>query len=284
MKQVIRAGGYAISSNVARPWITIPVEYKTDKNGKMYKPITLVNPIFKECASLTTDSLWHHVFNQASIGKFPKGFTYKDSKLTSRSKSKIKTIEISDDPYETFALCIEFFKLAGGLISETDQQRSKLEYDNIKVKEEDFVSILKHRKNQRDEYIKLFIDEEIKKNNLPSEEFINLNCLVEIGFFLNRFDFKDLIIDENKKCITGVNGLIYNENEKKYSISKDNTIKLTPRPLKRKTEKEGIIDLKWRKFLDDLDKKKKKVTFQNTLMASPNMLRYSNRISEKESP
>lgn len=272
MKQIIRAGGYAVSTIGARPWITTPVEHKKEKQSRLYKQSIVVNPIFKECASITDDSMWQTIFNQAAVGKFPKGFMYKDGKLTSRGKSKVRTIEISEDPIETLTMCIEFFKITGGLISESDQQRNKLEYENIKENGKEVLSNdIKYRKIKRDEYIKSYLENLGKEYNLNKDEMNDLYCLVEIGFFLNRFEYKDINLGEEKDCIYGIDGLVYDNNVKRFVISEKNTIKFTPRPTKKKVVKEGAIDLKWRKFLEDLEKKKRKTNFQSMLLTSPNV-------------
>lgn len=275
MKQVIRAGGYAVSSIGARPWINMPVEQKREKNGRMCKQVPIVHPIFKECAGLTNDPMWQSIFNNASIGKFPKGFNYKDGRLTSRGKSKNKVINISDDPLEVLYLCIEFFKLTAGLTSERDQARNKQEYDSAYEKtNETFESCIKSRKVYREECIRDYLNKLGSQHNLDQDKVYQLICRVELGFFLNRLDYKkDLIIDESKKLIVGIHGLAFDENDKEFFIKEDHPVKLTPRPSKKKIPREGIIDVRWRKFLEDLDKKKKKTTFQNSLLASPHVSR-----------
>jgi hypothetical protein len=278
MKQIIRAGGYAVSTINARPWINMPVEPKREKSGRICKQATIIHPIFKECAALTEDPMWQSVFNQASIGKFPKGFTFKDGRLASKGKSKIRTITIGDDPLEVLYLCIEFFKLTAGLTSERDQARNKKEYDTAYSKDPDtFVSSLRTRKGYREECIRNYLEDLANRHNLDQGSFYHLISLVEIGFFLNKLDYKkDLILDDDKMIVTAINGLTFDNDEKRFYIADDHPLKLAPRTIKKKVTREGIIDQRWRKFLEDLDKKKKKVSFQNSILASPSVSKRTN--------
>ena len=100
---------------------------------------TIVHKIFYECGRLLDDEYWKNVFTKASYGKFPKGFTFKDNKLTYRYKSKVHVQEIPLETSSALKTIVLFMKKTGQIMSECDKRRDQ---EDLELHNECAVNVL----------------------------------------------------------------------------------------------------------------------------------------------
>ena len=214
-----KVGQYAVTASKAKPWLTAPIVHTQSKTRKAKSSAIIVNPIFEECANLTSDSYWILIFNQAAIGKYPKGFTYKEGVITHKRGTKIQRLEIPTSVVDVLPACITFLGKTAGLISPKDAERNREEYDhrisNVKsIYDCTWVDI----KNQELKKL-LFIDYTnylSKIHNLTDEEKRQLATMIHIGTHLGFLNDKNIDFADGK--INDIDGLIFNDENRIFSI------------------------------------------------------------------
>ena len=67
-----RTGGYAIATASSRPWAKTTATTVTGKNKRAKAPPQIVHQLFANWSTLVDDPYWQAMFNNASLGKFPR--------------------------------------------------------------------------------------------------------------------------------------------------------------------------------------------------------------------
>ena len=257
-----RAGNYAVATAKTRPWLSTPIGATTTKSRKSKAQVVISNPLFTECATLTTDPFWISIFTQAAIGKFPRGFSYKENILTYKRGVKISSIEVPTEATLAKDACIMFFGKMAGLLSESDQERTRHEYDQrmlekVALKSCTWSDIKK--KKIRDLLIGTFVQDISRIFELTDKEDDQLSTIVSIGFLLGHFQGKNVAFENGR--ITAIHGLMYDPNNRIFYLDASLVPKVTKSSKSKKTDEEGkegknlsFLNL-WVKFLDNLEKK-----------------------------
>ena len=91
----------------------------------------VVNKIFEECIEYTNDDFWKELLLDASKGRFPKGFMFKDSYLNFRKKQTSSPIRvlIPDDPISAVRVFMDFLKEHKNIYSDNDAEY--MTYNNM---------------------------------------------------------------------------------------------------------------------------------------------------------
>ncbi len=258
-----RAGNYAVATAKTRPWLSTPIGVTTAKSRRSKAQTVIANPLFTECATLTTDPFWISIFTQAAIGKFPRGFSYKEGLLTYKRGVKISSIEVPPEAPLAKDACIAFFGKTAGILSDTDQERTRQEFDRrmhekTSLKACSWSDIKK--KKIRDILIGTFVQDISRIFELTDKEDAQLSTIVSIGFLLGYFQGKNVAFEDGR--ITAINGLMYDPNNRVFYIDPILTPKITKSSKSKKTEEDDGKESKnvsflnlWVKFLEHLEKK-----------------------------
>jgi hypothetical protein len=256
----IKTGSYAVTTVYSMPWAKkeTPTIEKTVKK-KLEKKI--VHPIFEECEKITDDKYWISIMHNCARDKFPRGFFFKNGQLTHRRGNKTKRVLVTDSPIEALSICISFFKTTAGLMSDTDRHRIQKEEEQRLL--ENMSNENLEWKNIKIERIKeILISEFVKditdRTNMNIEQRDQLLTTVRVGFMLKYFASKHIIMHDGK--ITKIEGLLYDEENKKYyidsaAISKKASKKPTGLGIERKIPKYIPYSKLWEKYLLNLEKR-----------------------------
>lgn len=258
----VRAGNYAVTTSKIRPWLSTPVTAAPAKSRRSKTSPIILNPLFEECANLTTDPYWTSIFHQAALGKFPRGFLYKDVYLTYKRGAKITRLEIPTVPVEALSACISFFTKTAGLMSTADQERARQEFEERMA---DTLSIHSCRWDQikkkvRDILIGTFVQEVAESLKLSENEENQLSTTIHLGFFLGYFQNKHVNYENGR--IRSIGGLNQDPQTKIFSIdpsfvpkvAKSSKSKSQCKPDDHPKDKQSFLFL-WLKFLEKFEKK-----------------------------
>lgn len=216
----IRPGGYAVTTVHSMPWLSTQIKKKPVKGSRQKQGPTIVNPIFEECAKLTSDPYWSDLLNAAAHGKLPKGFMYKNGVLTYKiGTKKAKKLTLTEDPVLALESCVKFFKDMAGLRSQADKERERTELDESVVEEATNWNEIKRKKLQ-ELLINEFIYSVVQKMNLDKNKKCQLSTMINRGFLMGYFTNDSVQFSDGS--IQGINGLLYDQDKGEFII--DNKI------------------------------------------------------------
>jgi hypothetical protein len=285
-----KVGSYAISTIDFDTWANEP----SNASSKMRKPRgvkEIVNPIFAECAKVTTDPFWIEKFTQASIGKFPRKFTFHDGVLTYRKGAKTNSVELSSDAFQATQTSLEFFRAHGGIFSTIDQDNSNNVQTTGTFQETiQPVTWKSASKKDRDVLISYFLIAMKKIMNLSDSEVDQLDVTIKVGVFDKYFGDHNITITNNQ--VYSIGGLLWDEAKRKFYID-PNLTPVSSRTYSRKKEEENPVEKKqkdmiptfladWDDYVEFLDKKLasynhkiRKVVINNPNKGKPRLLSLS---------
>lgn len=241
-------GSYAIQGS-GQSWMTTPiVANNKTKVRKVKAPTTILHPIFTQLQEFTTDPMWSSIFGQAALGKFPKGYLYRDGSLSFKRRTKTfrldfdLTLPIS----ELYQQCQTFFRNTSGLQSENEAARPT---QSQSVEEIDEWRLIpkKNRGFMIRNYVRKMANTKIQRDQLLT--------MINLGMYLGYLTNSDVEVSDG--MITHIHGLTMGPNQK-YDFEAGRK----PNPLKRtRTEEEPVEKLEvnflneWNKFLDYYDRR-----------------------------
>jgi hypothetical protein len=253
---------FANSNNFNSPLSLTRTYTDTGKIKKMKTKNTIIYPIFEKCSLLTTDEFWIDLFNKASIGKFKRGFSFKDNYLIfNKNKDKIY---LDVDPVRALNECLYFFKTKAGIQSETDKMMER------KIIESKIVDIQRNIQYTWGDFKKsktkeLFINEYINKvasiHLLNTFEKAQLKYIINYGLIVGCFGNHNIVFKDTK--IQNIDGLLFDPLTRIFSISPSYPPK---KPSNSKSSKKSnVVPLftgkyvsiteKWNKFLQHFENK-----------------------------
>ncbi len=232
------------------------------KSKKQKSKVTVLYPIFEKCSILTTDEFWIDIFTKASIGKFKRGFSFKDNYLVfNKNKDKIY---LSSDPITAINECLYFFKNKAGIQSETDKmvERKIIEAKMVEANKNIRYTWGDFKKGKIKE---LFLDEYINvlvvRHSLNDDEKIQLKHILNYGIILGSFGSHNIIFENNR--IQNIEGLLFDNLTRLFSISPLYPTKKSS--ASKNNKKRNIIPLfvgkyisiteKWNKFIQHFETK-----------------------------
>lgn len=262
---VAKAGSYAVSTIDAASWLDMPAAAPKQKKRKSKAVKQVLHPLFIQCAELTNDPFWVNLFITAGYGKFPKKFTYKDGTLVYKKSSKMFSLDVPQVSHEAIYACMDFFRTHGGIVSDIDLENIRREqYAEAELEAEmaEDISWSKLSKKVKDVLIDLHVETLTNRLQLNREETKNLRYRLNIGIILGYFNTSNIILDG--KCISQINGLLFDITDRTFSIDPNIKPKVSRSYSKTKKgagelifEKDTIPNYKksWVKYLEDMDKK-----------------------------
>lgn len=271
-------GSSAISTVQFGSWINQSAPKVITKGRKLKGVKEIINPIFCECAKLTDDQFWVEKLNDASIGKFPGKFSFRDNVLTYRKGARSASMEVPIYPSVAVGACIDFFRENGKLFSTKDSAAYHDIYQNQEDEEEEQFTWGDANKKVQDNLLSYFFDSVRKMHRLSDESLIQLRQVVNTGISGKYFSKDTIHVLDNR--IAGIDGLIWNENARTFSIDPRLTPSATRSYVKKKaqttepSQKDTVppFNAKWTKYVDTMDKKlteyirfQRKVTITQTV-------------------
>jgi hypothetical protein len=232
------------------------------------KNVQIVYPIFYECGQKMQDTFWKDLFFQAAIGKFPRGFMYKDLFLTYKHNKKIFKRQLPNTVDELIPVFKTFFNEYAGIMSTQDQELYHTKYENcvqeLNIINENQTWTSVSKKKIRDNILYQWQIEQAKLHNLNKQQRIQLSSLLHYGFITGAITSDDIFIDNN--VISDIASIEWKTDH--YELNRDPKI-IQTRPTIEKsfkivddisyviTESDDYakIDYQWTKFLDSLEKK-----------------------------
>lgn len=272
-----KIGSYAISTVDFSSWTNNAVNSANPKTKKTRGTKEVVNKIFADYVEILDDSFWKEKFKNASIGKFPTKFSYKEGSLCFKKGQKVHTLQVPKNISEGANACMDFFRTHGGFFSPDDIRKSaeeqKRHNEEIVVQELTWANANKKCQECLISYYVLTTKENMKLTNSEMEQ---LRETINLGV-VDKFFGKHNIIVKNKR-IHIIEGLLWNSEKRQFYIGPD--VKQMPvRGYTRKKHGPPAVDpslkdtisnfgTNWCKYLDLLDKKwdKEKKHERNLIM------------------
>jgi hypothetical protein len=270
----LAVGNYAVATIRTRPWLATPITTAGSGSGKARRSKNqpaILNPIFEQCTQHITDPFWISIFNQAAIGKFPRGFLFKDNSLTYKRGTKISRIDLSTDPVTAATELMTFFGRMAGIMSTADQARSRQELEDrltegVSLHTCTWADIKK--KKVREMLIGSFVEDLVKQYELVDRERIQLRSMINLGFILGHFSSTNVQFSQGR--IHGIAGLDFDATTRKFSINSSCQPRHSKSSKSRQSRSVKIVDAEtesvsssglvsfmvlWIKFLESLEKR-----------------------------
>lgn len=221
-----KTGRYAVTTVRTMSWLsTPPVKQDKPKGRKPRAQMAVIIPFFAECAEEVYDSYWKSILTQCSYGKFPKGFSYRNSYLTFKRNGRPDRIQLLDSAEESAPIIIDFFRSKAGMRSELDAEREKRELTGEYSDEQ---QILKNKWSEvsqkcRTQSINAFIDSIAFRMKLNMTQKNKLTTIVNLGFILGYFTSDHVSYSDG--TISSIVGIAYNPETQEFIFdpSKINT-------------------------------------------------------------
>lgn len=233
--------GYGVITSQKMPWLT-----KT-KKGKAQ----VVYPIFEQASELTDDLFWKSILAKAAMGKFPVGFSYKNSQLMYKRGTKLFKTLIEGSPLEALTVSLDFFRDHGGIRSELDRQREESATEaGVSFLDLEWSDLAK-KKDLRALLIGSYVRAKAIEMGLTSQQRNQLRVTISAGFLLGSLTDRDVVYSRGEihriDGIGQVDGhfvLLRQPKAKRTTAAK-------PKP---KASKNDFLSL-WQKYLDAITKR-----------------------------
>lgn len=192
-------GSYAVQGG--QSWMSMPVG--TAKVREKKNKIVIDFPIFRQCSYLTTDPMWMAIFTQASDGKFPRGFMFREEYLIYKHGSKSSRLEIpaTATADEVFPNCLRFFKETAGIRSELDELKLQEPVENS----DEPLDWKKVPKRVQNFQISLYVSNLDTEYKFTTETKNKLITMINLGFNLGYLTKEDVLF--TRKEILSIQGI-----------------------------------------------------------------------------
>ena len=254
---------------------SIPAKIIDDTKDKSKKnKLNVIYPIFEKCSFLTTDEFWIELFQKASVGKFRRGFSFKENYIIHKGTDKIY---LSSDPVLALNEAMYFFRTKGGIQSENDKIMDKkiieAQNDNTSVTYtwSDF-----KRVNIREIFIYEYLQKLSKIYNLKSSEYEQLKYIVNYGLILSYFGSHNIKFENNE--IINIEGLVFDLDSRIFKI----TCPPKKTAVSKSNKKTNVVPLfdnkyisfteKWHQFVQYFEKGNSKNNYNEKFEMTNSML------------
>lgn len=141
--------------------------------------------LFLKCVEVTQSDYWKTIFQNASKGKFPPFFSYRDGKIVYKCKKKHEELELlTTDPIQLFTVMTSFFRQAGALMPDEEKSRNWSAQD-----EEEIPSKWTQIKSASRKLAlkQMYLTELAEKYQLTRREHDQLIHTINVGFIQQAF-------------------------------------------------------------------------------------------------
>ncbi len=199
-----------------------PESVKFEKKRNDIKKCNIVYPIFSECVKYTNDEFWKNLFDDLSLGKYPKSIYISGGTIYPSNKRKgfsyiIPTNE-DKSPQEVATELRTLLIENTSICSTTDisEKRKELKEKNLNVDEitnETTWSKIK-KKNIREILIIKYVIRMKEEHKLNWEQTRGLNSLIQMGFIYKMQTSKN--VHFNNKQIQKIDGIVFDKKSNQF--------------------------------------------------------------------
>lgn len=217
-----------LNAKKTNPWErTIAV---TQTKRKTKKKVT--NEIFKACAEHDTSDYWKSIFNNAAVGKFQAGYSFKNNILMCKTGNQVKELILPEEISIAMQACKEFFNHNTGLISpaEKEEERKNERQRKEPVKKE---SDSKMKKYKQAAHIRKYAQTISNEKGFTQDEYVDLVNFINYNLLLKNILTSDLEYANGK--LVDIRGIHFNESTYTWEIQK---------PAKKQTKKAAVATKK----------------------------------------
>lgn len=196
-----------------RPWLVStnsPAGESSTSNNKLVakkpgaskKVAVVVEPMFEQFAEMyKDDEIFYDIFKNASNGRLPYGFAYKDGQIILKNRKVIKYLLLSKDVRVAVKQCVEFMQNGGITTKDTEvSQFSSHKLESIEYE-------MRKKTRLREEYVRYFIHGIIRPRYCLTEaEELAAFDIVHDGFIFGHFGLEDIKLG-NSNTVIGLEGL-----------------------------------------------------------------------------
>jgi hypothetical protein len=221
-------GGFVIFSGTKLWYSSKEAPVKSQKNGigkvrASAKAKRIVEfEEFDRLMSIETDPYWRSLFDEASVGKFPRNFKFQNGVLNYKIRSKTIEQSIPKDAEEALNIVKKFFLETAGILSPDDLKRKKIEEEK-RISEMIMNEVISwnqiRSEKQRMIMISLYVENLGKQYGLNVEERKGLVQNIRIGVLAGYLNAENIEIIGN--CIENIYGLEYNKEISEFEIIKE---------------------------------------------------------------
>ncbi len=238
-----KVGSCATTSIDFNTWFNDEQKAKViPKNKKLKTKKKIIYPMFVEYANITMDTFWSKKFNIWANGKLPKYFSVTESSIIFEKDDTVVVCDLTHNPIVDTKLCIQFFKLYGGIFSVKDQREDIVEYSSTPASDivsNDPLSVIDKQWSQIDKIkqeilIKNYVYNIATVLSLTSKESNLLLQTVKLAVYSKYFNKNNIVLEEEK--IINITNLKWDKETRRFKA--DYTI---PKTLKKQDDE--IIDL-----------------------------------------
>lgn len=247
--------------------ISAPADEITSiRRGK--REIKITNPIFYRCCKLINDDFWVNILVNFSIGKFRKGFSYRDGYLYYKNKDKIYVDP--NNPSKALDQVQYFMKTKAGIMSENCRNNENLQMTQ-KLKDESVESKWSEIKspNYKNILLERYLEKIKKYYNLNDSETLNLKNMIYISNILGHLN--DNIIIENGSIVI-IDNLKFDKVFRIFSLDpiskKPKRSTYQSKNVKEISSNKFILNKQLNELLKMLDKKNNKTPTENDKLES----------------
>lgn len=262
------------------PWVVeadqLPSKMRKDK--KKVK-INIIHDIFLKCSKIITDPYWIKIYESASQGKFPRGFSYDSESyiLSYHNMTKVKDVSLDmtvDNSLDEILLkSITFFRIEGGIKSPSDLDKERTEINDMNDKLSSFAVTRwgeLRQKSLKITYITQYVELMGKLYNFNTKQEDKLMSWVLWGLDIKAILPKDIIFDNG--IITEINGVHIEQIGEKINIYIDDEHlssreKIKIKSVGKKVEKSKLMR-KWDKILKNVCNKVRGIADATTTIVS----------------
>lgn len=189
----------------------------------MTKSTIIVYPIFEECKRYTLDDYWKDFFSNCSNNKFPKGFTYDNSKKMMFVKNEngkgFKTFKIPTEAKQAYSKLLEIFR-SHGLKSTRDVYFEKEEYEKMKKTIYDAINVKEWKKikskSMKEKLLYDYLMKLVEKYSLTYKERSHLFSVISIAKAYKRISSDHIMYEDGE--IKGIVGLVFNKQTRTFRV------------------------------------------------------------------
>ncbi|SNW62866.1 Hypothetical protein ORPV_962 [Orpheovirus IHUMI-LCC2] len=250
------------------------------KQKKPERQKKIVHPIFAECSALVTnpdDKIWKELFDNASGGKLPPGYTCtnKDNILKLKynmnrkgkstkkgDKEKDRVLEVPTSGIDALVLCKNFFRKWTGIMTETE--RKKYEHDIIQDQIRKMENItwaqIKKDRIKKNKYIDAYVDKVCATHHLNDDMKESLSTVINAGLSSGAIKNKDVIMTDGE--ISHIDGIGYIQ-DVGFNLLKEVKAKKS-KPKVTHDKNASLYKEKWDEFLNIIINEYKNVDPKST--------------------
>lgn len=211
---------FSILSSSGKTWFSNDsnIDHKQLKRPKITKKKEIVYQFFEDASNICTDPFWVSILKNAAIGKFQRGFQFKNGILSFKVKGKLTSFVINTNtPEETLQSILDSMRDICEVLSETDKEKKMEEYNHIVLTQKvEVINSWSQISSSIDKKIaiNIFIKEQCELKKLTPLQKKDLEDIILLGLNMNVYNIDTINVVNGR--IDSIDGLLFNSNGRFY--------------------------------------------------------------------